>query len=317
MEDFPEWLLLGTAAALGACLGSFLNVVVYRLPRDLSLSHPPSTCPGCGQRIAPYDNVPVLGWLWLRGRARCCKTKISVRYPLVELGGAFLAVLVAESRVLVPGTEIGEGVLAFWLYLSLALGLVALALIDLEFMILPDSLTLGGAALGFASSFVRSDVTPVASAVGAVAGFVAIWLPFIWGYERLRGQPGMGLGDAKLLALAGAWFGWIGVLFALFAGALQGTLAAIVTIAIKGKVDEPEAVTREREELLAAIEAAEGEERAELERILAEDPVGTPPADGLLQARMPFGPFLALALLELTLFFGPITAFIDAWLDFE
>lgn len=317
MEDFPEWLLLGTAAALGACLGSFLNVVVYRLPRDMSLSRPPSTCPGCGQRIAPYDNVPVLGWLWLRGRARCCKAKISVRYPLVELGGAFLAVLVAESRVLVPGMEIGEGVLAFWLYLSLALGLVALALIDLEFMILPDSLTLGGAALGFASSFVRSEVTPLASAVGAVAGFVAIWLPFIWGYERLRGQPGMGLGDAKLLALAGAWFGWIGVLFALFAGALQGTLAAIVTIAIKGKVDEPEAVTREREELLAAIEAAEGEERAELERILAEDPVGAPPADGLLQARMPFGPFLALALLELTLFFWPITAFIDAWLYFE
>lgn len=317
MDDFPAWLLLGTAAALGACLGSFLNVVVYRLPRDMSLSHPPSTCPGCGKRIAAYDNVPVLGWLWLRGRARCCRTKISVRYPLVELGGAILAVLITESRVLVPGADIGAAALSFWLYLTLALGLVALALIDLEFMILPDSLTLGGAALGFASSFVRSDITPIASAAGAVIGFLAIWLPFIWGYEKLRGQPGMGLGDAKLLALAGAWFGWVGIVFTLFAGALQGTLAAIATIAIKGKVEEPEAVTREREELLTAIEAAEGEERAELERILAEDPVGAPPEDGLLQARMPFGPFLALALLELTLFFGPITAFIDAWLYLE
>jgi leader peptidase (prepilin peptidase)/N-methyltransferase len=132
-----------------------------------------------------------------------------------------------------------------------------------------------------------------------------VWLPFDVLYRWLRGTAGMGLGDAKLLALAGAWFGWQGAVFALLAGAVQATALTLVLLVAGGGIEEPEAVVAEREQLRRDIEAAEGEEREALERELALDPLGREPEPGLSKARVAFGPFLCLAIVEY-LFVGDV-----------
>lgn len=308
MSELPHWFVLTLCVGLGLLFGSFLNVVIYRLPREESVSFPGSRCPACQTPIKPYDNVPVLSWLVLRGRARCCGTPIPPRYPVVELLGGLIAWGVLEMRIFPFEAElsVAHGFGLFAAYLALGLGLLAAAAIDLEHMYLPDSITLGGAALGLATVPLRDGVGFVEAFGAAALGFVVVWFPFIWLYEKVRGFPGMGLGDAKLLALAGAWFGWFGVLFVLFAGALQGTLVAMTVLLTKGKLEEPEAVREERRAWQEAIEAAEGAEREALERELAADPIGREPGEGLGQARLAFGPFLVLACLELLLFQEPI-----------
>ncbi len=304
LVDLPYWLMAGVAIALGLAFGSFLNVVIYRLPRGESLSHPGSHCPACGEPIRAWHNVPVLGWLALRGRARCCGVRISPRYPLVELLGGLLAWAILQTVVLdLPlETPWWRALLSFLVHLALGLGLVAAAFIDVEQMLLPDEITLGGTVLGLATVPLRTDITWVGAIVGAAVGFAMIWLPFDVLYSKLRGHPGMGLGDAKLVMLAGAWFGWPGAVFALLAGAVQGTLVALAVFLARGRIDEPQAVVRERDEMRAAIEAADGDERARLEEELARDPIGREPEEGLGKARLAFGPFLALATLEFMLF---------------
>ena len=297
LGDFPPWFLRPLAAVFGLLWGSFVNVVIYRVPREMSVAHPPSSCGACGARIRPYDNIPVLSWLLLRGKARCCGARISPRYLIVELiGGAIgLATLEVVVRAMPPDASLLRAGALFLAYFGLALGLVAAAFIDAEHMYLPDSITLGGTVLGLATASLRGE--PIAEALfGAALGFVGVWLPLIVVYARVRGRQGMGLGDAKLTMLAGAWFGWKGAAFVLFAGAMQGTLSALVIYLVAGKIEEPEAVRADRAELKLA--AAEGD--AEAAQILAEDPVlDAPPGAGLGQARIPFGPFLALACLEL------------------
>jgi leader peptidase (prepilin peptidase)/N-methyltransferase len=223
---------------------------------------------------------------------------------LVELLGGLLAWALVETVIAAlpdetPWWRVGA---VFGVHLALGLDLIALAFIDLEHMYLPDELTIGGTLLGLASVPLREGATWSGSLIGAAVGFVVIWLPFDVAYRKLRGQPGMGLGDAKLVMLAGAWFGWQGALFTLLAGAVQGTLAAIAVLVARGRIDEPEAVQREREELKAALEAAEGEERAALQRELALDPIASAPEEGFGKARLAFGPFLVLAALEYLLF---------------
>jgi len=303
LADLPGPFVTVIAVALGLAFGSFLNVVIYRLPRGESLSHPPSRCPGCGKPIRIYDNIPVLGWLILRGRARCCKTPISARYPLIEaIGGLFAWAIVRVIIFQLPDETVWWiAVLTFALYLALSLGLLAASFIDLEHMYLPDSITLGGALLGVLSVTLRGG-TFMGSLLGAGIGFLVVWLPFDFVYGKLRGMPGMGLGDAKLVMLAGAWFGWQGALFALLGGAVQATLIALVVYLARGRIDEPEAVVQERKELQALLESTEGEERAELEREMARDPLAFEPEAGLGKARLAFGPFLALATIEYMLF---------------
>jgi leader peptidase (prepilin peptidase)/N-methyltransferase len=300
LGEFPPTFMRVVALVFGLLWGSFLNVVIYRVPRGLSVVHPPSTCPGCSKLIKPYDNVPVLSWLFLRGKARCCGVRISPRYPLVELMGGLLSLAVVEVFVRgLPYTTLWYRALAVFLsYFALSLALVAAAFIDAEHMFLPDTITIGGTILGVMTATLRGT-TLRESITGAVVGFVMVWLPFIVLYARLRGRDGMGLGDAKLTMLAGAWLGWPGAFCVLMGGAVQGSLAAIVIYLTVGKIEEPEAVRLEREELKKAAAAGD----TEAAEILAEDPLGEEPAEGLAQARLPFGPFLILTILEI-LFFG-------------
>jgi leader peptidase (prepilin peptidase)/N-methyltransferase len=293
VSDLPGWFWRVFAVAFGLVWGSFLNVVIHRVPRGESVAHPPSRC-ACGQPIAPYDNIPVVSWLVLRGRARCCGVRISPRYPLVELIGGALSLAILERLVLPLGDlSLGRAAAIYGADFTLCMGLVAAAFIDAEHMFLPDSITIGGTVLGFATASLR-DVAWKDSLLGAVLGFALVWLPFGILYKRLRGRAGMGMGDAKLTMLAGAWFGWPGAAFTLLAGAVQGTLGALVILLTKGKIEEPEAVRVDREELTRA--AAAGDEDAQ--RVLEEDPLAQPQGEGIGQARLPFGPFLILALLE-------------------
>lgn len=305
LAEFPEALALFVAAVLGLLFGSFSNVVIHRLPRGENVAYPASHCPACGATIRAYDNVPLVSYLVLRGRARCCKTPIPFRYFLVELlGGAWA---LAVMRVLVfdlPGdTGLGTAALTFAVYLALGLILISAIFIDLDHMLLPDALTLGGAALGLLSAGLREQDF-LTSLVGAATGFCIVWLPFIVLYERLRGFPGMGLGDAKLLMLTGAWFGWHGALVVLLAASLQGTLVALAVWVARGRIDEPESVQAERRELEELLARLEGPEKEQLMAEMAKDPLLAAPASGLGRARIAFGPFLALATLEY-LFFGP------------
>jgi leader peptidase (prepilin peptidase) / N-methyltransferase len=183
----------------------------------------------------------------------------------------------------------------------LALGLLAASFIDLDHMYLPDPITLGGSVLGLVSSTLRGG-SFWGALLGAALGFVLVWLPFDFLYGKLRGVPGMGLGDAKLVMLAGAWFGWQGAVFALLGGAVQATCVALAVYLARGRIDEPDAVIQERKELQLLLESSEGEARAELEREIARDPLATEPQAGLGKARLAFGPFLALATIEYLLF---------------
>lgn len=210
---------------LGAAVGSFLNVVIYRLPAGLSLLHPPSRCPSCHTPLKPYDNVPILGWLWLRGRCRYCKAAIAPRYPLVE---AFTGCL----YLLTFGVfGISWVTLAYWLLLT---WLVALAFIDLDTLTLPNALTQSGLVLGLlCRSWIAYAQTgdmraSVHSLMGGMIGAVlGIWL---WGLiiflaSTALGQTAMGGGDAKLASMIGAWLGWPGTLLS---GFLACGLGAII-----------------------------------------------------------------------------------------
>lgn len=304
--ELPAWFWMGVAVSLGLLFGSFLNVVIYRLPRGENIAFPGSHCTSCGAPIRAFDNVPLFGWLLLRGKARCCKAPISARYPLVELlGGLLAAALVQVSILTLPvDTPLWQGALLFAAYLALGLGLIAAAFIDLSHMYLPDEITLGGAVLGLITVPIRPDATWLGSLIGAAVGFALVWLPFDLLHRLLRGKPGMGLGDAKLVMLSGAWFGWQGALFALFGGAVQAVLGVIVQYVRHGKLEEPEAVRLEREELERELATASPEERAEIEKELAGDPLLDEPEEGVGKARIAFGPFLVLATLELLLFGG-------------
>jgi leader peptidase (prepilin peptidase) / N-methyltransferase len=302
--ELPTWFWMGVGVSLGLVFGSFLNVVIYRLPRGENIAFPASHCTSCGTPIRAFDNLPVLGWLFLRGRARCCKAAISARYPLVELLGGLLGGALIQVAVLtLPlDTPLWQGGLLFVAELALGLGLIAAAFIDLSHMYLPDSLTLGGALLGLLSVPLRPTASWLESLLGAAVGFAIVWLPFDLLHRLLRGKPGMGLGDAKLVMLAGAWFGWQGALFTLLGGAVQATLVVVAVYLVRGRIDEPEAVRLERAEIEAELAQATPEERAEIEAELALDPLALEPEAGFGKARIAFGPFLVLSALELLVF---------------
>jgi len=205
------------AALLGLIVGSYLNVVIYRVPLGLSTVTPRSRCPGCGAGIGARDNVPVLSYLLLRGRCRSCGTKISWRYPAIEAVTALLFVACVERFGITLETP------AAMLFCCL---MVALAMIDADHMILPDRITWPGIAVGIAVQL----WAPLAGLVPAIAGALlgAGLLLAVWGgWYLLRREEGMGLGDVKMLAMVGAFLGWKGVLVTIFFGALAGSIAGL------------------------------------------------------------------------------------------
>ena len=226
-------LALALIALLGACIGSFLNVVAWRLPRQESVVRPRSHCPHCGTQLRWQDNVPVLSWLLLRGRCAHCGVPISLRYPAVELlvAGLFVATALATPSAL-GGATWPLQPLAGWLLVVL---LVPLLLIDLDHLWLPEPLCRWGVVLGLvitaAAGFSQGD-DPGRSLLfwhllAASAGLLAFEATSA-AAQRLLGKPALGLGDAKLAALLGAWLGLTGlgltVLLAVFSGALVGVI---------------------------------------------------------------------------------------------
>ena len=215
------WTAAG-AVLLGACVGSFLNVVAHRVPRGESVVRPRSRCPGCGAPVAVRDNVPVLSWLLLQGRCRHCGAPISLRYPLVELAGAAVAaaaVLFAPT----PRQAVAGALLGWWL--------LALLVTDLEHRLLPDALTLPGIVAGLILGpwlgTARGDAL-----LGAAGGYLAL-LALQRGYAAWRGREGLGGGDVKLAAMLGAWLGWQGVLLTFLLGSLTGSVTGLALAATR------------------------------------------------------------------------------------
>jgi len=299
-EDLPGLFVYGFAFLLGLFGGSFLNVVIHRVPRGMSIVRPPSHCPACGAKLRLYDNIPLVSYLVLGGRARCCKAKISPRYFAVELiGGALGVALASDLMTHLPGDAgAGRALAVFVANVALALALVAVAFIDLEHMYVPDAISIGGTLFGLATFSLRPGLTFTDALLGALIGFAIVWLPFGIGYKWVRGRTGMGLGDAKLVMMAGAWFGWSGAVFALLAGAVQGTLAVLVLLLVRGRIDEPAAVEAEKRETAEALARMSPEDRRAAEAELADDPLYEPSSSGVGLSRIAFGPFLALAMLE-------------------
>jgi leader peptidase (prepilin peptidase)/N-methyltransferase len=207
------WLLLG-AAVLGACVGSFLNVCILRLPNDQSLVRPPSTCPTCRQRIAWRDNIPIVSWLLLRGKCRWCHAPISVQYPLIEAAVAVLWVM----AVVAYGPTVRA--LAAALLGTLLLGI---AVTDARHYIIPDEFSWGGLVLGLGLSLAGGGAAFLQAVLGAGAGFALLYAVALAG-QWLFGEEAMGGGDIKMMAMVGAFVGWKGVLLTLFTGALLGLL---------------------------------------------------------------------------------------------
>lgn len=223
------WLFILFAAALGAVVGSFLNVVIHRYPREESIVFPPSRCPDCSTPIKPYDNVPVLAYLWLLGRCRACRARISVRYPLVELANALFYVAIYQR------TGMTWGFLAIAALVSMT---IVLIYIDLEIQILPDVIDIPGVGIGLIVGATHMGAlypdlllskTLLESLAGAAVGS-GVLLAIALAYKLLRKVEGMGLGDVKMMAMLGAVVGWE-PLFPLFllasvSGALIGLFVA-------------------------------------------------------------------------------------------
>lgn len=279
--DLSPWVIRGVAFVFGAIWGSFFNVAIYRWPRDMSVIAPPSQCPACGAKVRPWHNIPIVGYLMLGGKASCCGAKLSSRYLWMEALAGALCVAVAERFMVQADAQASllSNAIEAIIYFMFVGGLIVATFVDIDCMQIPDEVSLPGAALGLASVGWRTAPGADAAALGAGLGFLLVQVPFVWGYEAVFKRRGMGEGDSKLLMMIGAFIGWKGVIFSLFAGALQGLLAAAVLL-MMGRGLSPTAASVQSE-----VEAS------------------NPESEGVGRLKMPFGPFLALAALEF-LFFG-------------
>lgn len=200
----------------GTCIGSFLNVCIYRIPAGVSIVHPPSRCPHCGAQIRWWQNIPVLSWLFLRGKCSVCTGSISVRYLLVETLTGLLFIKIFTMFEMHPAT------LVFWAFAAI---LVTLTFIDLDHQIIPDIISLPGIILGFVTVYF-SPLNWSNSLLGILLGGGSLWLIAII-YELLTKNEGMGGGDIKLLAMIGAFLGWKAILPIIFISSCLGTIVGI------------------------------------------------------------------------------------------
>lgn len=259
------------AFILGTCIGSFVNVVAYRLPRDISIVHPRSFCPHCRRPIPLWANVPLLGWFIVRGHCISCRGWISLRYVVTEL------MIGAESLYLfLHYTPLDASA-----RLILCAALYVVALIDYDWRVIYHVITLGGMPIGFvAAALFMPEVGWLSSSIGIIAGAGFLFLTgeaYLW----LRGREGLGLGDVYLVGMAGAFLGWQGVVFTLFVGSLLGAAGGMI-FSIAGIAQSPPET-----EIPAAIS-----EVTSVRRGLAPAP-GEPTS--LMRTEVPFGPFLAAA----------------------
>ena len=262
MQEIPLWYWLIVFFCLGACVGSFYNVIVYRMPRGISLINPPSHCPLCKKRIPIRYNLPIVGWLWLRGKSACCKQPISVIYPIGESLCGLLGALALYAAAGF-GTDFSRPVLSpevwadaaamFWLLL----GAYPVCAVDCKYKLIPDSISVGGIVAGLLISLVPGGVTPLQSLIGAVVAGGGLYL-LGWIATKVLKKDAMGFGDVKLLAGYGALMGLTGAVETLLVAALLG----IVVMVPYG--------------MLAAKKAAKNKNSEETGQI-------------------PFGPFLAIA----------------------
>jgi leader peptidase (prepilin peptidase)/N-methyltransferase len=200
-------------AVLGLFIGSFLNVCIHRIPRSESIMWPSSHCPLCNNPIKPWDNIPVVSYLLLRGRCRSCSAKISLRYPVVET----LSALLALSMLYRFGLTVSFGIYYLW-----ACVLLVITFIDIDYQIIPDRLSIGGIIAGLGLVY-WLPLTYRDSLIGLALG-AGLLIAVIYGYYFLTKKQGMGGGDVKLLGMIGVFTGWQGVLFTIFMGSLIGTL---------------------------------------------------------------------------------------------
>lgn len=306
--DVPALWVRTTAFVFGALWGSFFNVAIYRWPRGMSVVKPPSHCPHCGARVRVRDNVPIFGYLLLRGRARCCGAKLTARYAWVELLSAVLCVAVAERFFVRPeDAPLGSALLQTSLYFAFVGGLLIATFVDLEWMEIPDEVSLPGAALGLATVGLREGPGAVGAAVGAGLGFLIVQVLFVWSYELLTGRRGMGEGDAKLLMMIGAFLGWEAVLFALLAGSFQGLLVAGVAMVSGAPMipKRPDAAPDAFPDGLGSASAAADAGREAAPEPAAATGSRAPEDRASGPAMMVFGPLLALSALEY-LFWGDL-----------
>ena len=273
-------------AIFGCMVGSFLNVVIHRLPLEQSIVKPRSRCPACENQIAWYDNIPILSFLWLGFCCRHCRKPISWRYPLVEALTGTMTVLLF--------LRFGAS-LAFLVYFLFVASLIAITFIDLDHRIIPNEISLGGIVVFFVLSFLGPTDFWKDSLIGIGAGGGGLFL-IAWTYSLIRGREGMGMGDVKLMAMFGAVFGgWLPLLFIIMLASMQGVIVTVgmVLVGVKLKPPLPEEVELEQ----AAQERTATENNQEQEEEKEEEEVG------FMAAAIPFGPFLSLAAVEF-MFFG-------------
>ena len=242
---FQSGPLLLLTGLVGLAVGSFLNVVIHRLPimmdRDwaaqcaelrgeeiapgdtLTLAKPRSRCPSCGHVITAMENIPLLSWLMLRGRCSACGTRIGVRYPLVELLAGLLSA--ACAIVFGPTLQLVGALVFVW-------ALIALTFIDLDTQLLPDSITLPLVWVGLVINLLGGFTDLESSVTGAVAGYLVLWTVF-WGFKLVTGKEGMGYGDFKLLAAIGAFLGWQVLPVVILLSSLVGAMVGIAMIALR------------------------------------------------------------------------------------
>lgn len=336
------------AAIWGGLWGSFLNVVIERLPRGQSLLRPGSHCMVCGEPVRIYDNVPILSYLILRGRCRHCKTPYSARYMLVELLGLVLSVACYYHAA-----RLGEGPSSvrfanFLVEFFFVGGMIAIAFIDIRTMIIPSVITyplvicLSGAAIAL------GRLPWFDSAAGAAGGFLFVFL-VAEGYRLLRGHEGLGLGDGKLLAVVGGFLGWKALPLVLFLGSIQGLIVAVpmlllgrslvarheyqgltdaeATEDLEAAGDDPDggsssggesqrlSTNGDEAATVSSDDAEEGDDVLADEDARAEDPERVPGLEDLRADAVPFGPFLALAGVEAMFFGKEIVARVSAVFD--
>lgn len=246
--DFYPWLFPTLATLFGLIVGSFLNVVIHRLPKMMerewrqecadsfpeyqitppsgvyNLSVPRSTCPKCETQLRVIDNIPVLSWLLLKGKCHHCSHPISIRYPLVEVLTGALCFLVAYQF----GFSYFAIALLFFTFV-----LIAATFIDLDTMLLPDSLTLPLTWFGITLALLQiSPVSLQDSVIGAIAGYLSLWSVY-WLFKLVTGKEGMGYGDFKLLAALGAWFGWQYLPMIILLSSFVGVIFGIIQLRLK------------------------------------------------------------------------------------